>query len=319
MSTEAVRGRFAPTPSGRMHLGNVLAALLAWLDIRSADGTLILRMEDLDPDRCREEYAAQILRDLEWLGLDWDEGYGAGGPNGPYRQSRRKDLYMDYLRRLESLGLLYPCWCTRSQRLAACAPHKGDISSDGACPCRSFSQDQRRKKMADQGRPPAWRVAVPAETISFTDGVQWPYSQQLEKDCGDFIVRRSDGVIAYQLAVTVDDGMMGISHVVRGRDLLSSTPRQLWLSGTLGFSPASFWHTPMLLAPDGRRLSKRDLDMDMEYLRRLFTPEDLLGRLSFLLGLRPDASPVSPQELVASFSWDKIQKNDIVLRDPFPV
>ncbi len=319
MGTETVRGRFAPTPSGRMHLGNVLAALLAWLDIRSVGGTLILRMEDLDPDRCREEYAAQILRDLEWLGLDWDEGYGAGGPNGPYLQSQRKDLYMDYLRRLESLGLLYPCWCTRSQRLAAYAPHKGDISSDGACPCRSFSQDQRREKMAEQGRPPAWRVAVPAETISFTDGVQGSYSQQLDKDCGDFIVRRSDGVIAYQLAVTVDDSLMGISHVVRGRDLLSSTPRQLWLSGVLGFSPPSYWHTPMLLAADGRRLSKRDQDMDMEYLRRIFTPEGLLGRLSFLLGLRLDESPVSPHELAAGFSWDKIPKNDIILLDPLPV
>ncbi|MCD8375770.1 MAG: glutamate--tRNA ligase family protein, partial [Oscillospiraceae bacterium] len=216
------RGRFAPSPSGRMHLGNLLAALLAWLDVRWAGGRLVLRMEDLDPERCREEYAAQIARDLEWLGLDWDEGYGAGGPCGPYRQSRRGDIYETYLRRLKERGLLYPCWCTRAQRLAAQAPHPGQPAGDGACPCRALTAAQRRERL--NRAPAAWRVSPPEEEISFSDGLQGPYRERLNRGFGDFIVRRADGVCAYQLAVTVDDGLMGITRVVRGRDLLPSTP-----------------------------------------------------------------------------------------------
>ena len=306
------RGRFAPSPSGRMHLGNVLSALLAWLDVRHAGGIMVLRMEDLDPDRCREEYARQAAEDLAWLGLDWDEGYGAGGEHGPYRQSERGEIYGAYVKRLEEQGLIYPCWCTRAQRLAASAPHPGEARGDGACPCRALTPAQLAGRLA-AGRPPALRAAVPDEVVALVDGNCGPYEENLARDCGDFLVRRSDGVWAYQLAVTVDDGLMGITRVVRGRDLLSSTPRQIWLHRALGFSPPRYFHAPLLLAPDGRRLSKRERDLDMGALRSRFTPEQLTGRLAFLAGLRPGPAPAAPKELVDDFSWENVQKGDLFL------
>lgn len=307
------RGRFAPSPSGRMHLGNLLSALLAWLDIRSVGGVMVLRMEDLDPDRCKEEYAAQVARDLEWLGLDWDEGYGAGGPSGPYRQSERSGIYEEYLKRLENQGLVYPCWCTRAQRLAASAPHLGEKRGDGACPCRTLNWEQRQERFSVEQRPAALRAAVPDKDICFTDRNCGAYQENLAHDCGDFLVRRSDGVCAYQLAVTVDDGLMGITRVVRGRDLLSSTPRQIWLHQCFGFSVPEYCHTPLLLAADGRRLSKRERDMDMGALREKYTPEELVGLLAMLAGLQEDPIPVSTRDLVADFSWAKVRKEDAVL------
>ncbi|MBQ7895453.1 MAG: tRNA glutamyl-Q(34) synthetase GluQRS [Oscillospiraceae bacterium] len=308
------RGRFAPSPSGRMHLGNLITALLAWLDVRSIGGTMVLRMEDLDPERCREEYAAQLAKDLEWLGLDWDEGYGAGGSLGPYRQSRRSDIYFEHLDRLDKMGLVYPCWCTRAQRLAASAPHPGENRGDGACPCRSFSAAEREAHYVSSERPPALRAAVPDETVSFIDGHLGEYTENLRFDCGDFLVRRSDGVCAYQLAVSVDDALMGITRVVRGRDLLSSTPRQIWLHRALGFEPPKYFHTPLLMASDGRRLSKREQDMDMGALRENYSPEELTGYLAHLAGLLPENAPISTHELVKCFSWEKVLKNDIVVK-----
>ncbi len=307
------RGRLAPSPSGRMHLGNLLSFLLAWLDLRSVGGTLVLRMEDLDPDRCKEEYAAQIARDLEWLGLDWDEGYGTGGALGPYRQSERRELYQEALEQLEQREILYPRWCTRAQRLAASAPHPGQPGSDGSCPCRSLTPEQRRNRLETDERTPAWRVIPPSRTMVFQDGLQGQVRQQLSRECGDFIVCRADGVCAYQLAVSVDDGQMGITRVVRGRDLLSSTPRQLWLLETLGYRAPSYWHVPLLLAPDGHRLSKRQKDVDMGFLRERYTPAELVGRLAFLLGLRREDSPVTPGELAKEFRWDAVPREDLVL------
>ena len=241
-----IRGRFAPSPSGRMHLGNLFSALLAWLSVRSAGGVMVLRMEDLDPDRCRREYAGQLAGDLRWLGLDWDEGYEAGGPHGPYLQSERTELYAAAFRSLEERGLIYPCFCTRAQRLAASAPHRSDgvVIYDGRC--RRLSP-QERSELA-RTRRPAWRVEVPEETVSFTDRIQGPFYQNLARDCGDFILRRSDGVYAYQLAVVCDDGDMGVTQVVRGRDLLDSTP------APPGRSPCPRRRTP---PPAGRRTPRR--------------------------------------------------------------
>lgn len=309
------RGRFAPSPSGRMHLGNIITALLAWLDVRSVGGTMVLRMEDLDPDRCKEEYAAQLARDLEWLGLDWDEGYGTGGPHGPYSQSMRDDIYIQHLELLKGKGLVYPCWCTRAQRLAASAPHLGENRGDGSCSCRNLSHAQREEMLKSTGRAPALRAAVPDEDISFVDGNCGQYKENLCRDCGDFLVRRADGVCAYQLAVTVDDALMGITRVVRGRDLLSSTPRQIWLHKQLGYEPPKYLHTPLLLASDGRRLSKREKDLDMGALKDRYTPEELMGRLAVLSGLRDKIEPASAKELIKEFSWDKIPKADIYLPD----
>lgn len=304
-----VKGRFAPSPSGRMHLGNLFSALLAWLSVRSQGGVMLLRMEDLDPDRCREEYAAQVARDLEWLGLDWDEGYGAGGPNGPYRQSERGEHYAAAFRALEEKGLTYPCYCTRAERLAVSAPHLGESRDfyDGRCRRRSLEELAELART----RRPAWRAAVPDREVGFTDGLQGPFRENLAWECGDFIIRRSDGVWAYQLAVTVDDGQMGVTEVVRGLDLLSSTPRQIWLLEEMGFAAPAYTHVPLLLSADGRRLSKRDRDMDLEELRRRKTARELTGELAFLAGLLPEPEAVTPRELIPAFSWQKVKSGNL--------
>lgn len=299
-----VRGRFAPSPSGRMHLGNLFSALLAWLSVRSAGGELVLRIEDLDPDRCRREYAEVLADDLRWLGLDWDEGYQKGGPHGPYLQSERTDYYRACFADLEARGLVYPCYCTRAERLAASAPHRSDGAAVYSGRCRSLTEVQRAELAAT--RHPAWRLSVPDQTVSFQDGHMGPFHQRLTEECGDFIIRRSDGVYAYQLAVVADDGDMEVTEVVRGMDLLDSTPRQLLLYELLDLPAPRFFHVPLLTAEDGRRLSKRDRDLDMGTLRERYTPEELLGRLAFLAGQIDRPEPICAEELVSLFSWGKV-------------
>ena len=303
-----IRGRFAPTPSGRMHLGNLLSALLAWLDVRSAGGKLVLRIEDLDTQRTSPEFAAQLMDDLRWLGLDWDEG----GLEPAYMQSRRTAYYEDAFRVLKEKGLIYPCYCTRSERMAASAPHRDDgaVVYSGKCFCLT---EKEREALERQGRRPAWRVRCPEVNVTLEDGNCGTYTENLAHDCGDFIVRRSDGVFAYQLAVVVDDALMGINHVVRGRDLLCSAPRQAWLHRVLGYEPPRFFHTPLLLAPDGRRLAKRDHDLDMGALRMRYTPEALTGRLAFYAGLLDKPQNARAEELIGLFSWAKVPKNDVVV------
>lgn len=305
---DSIRGRLAPSPSGRMHVGNACSALLAWLSVRSRGGELVLRLEDLDPARCRPEYAEQMEDDLRWLGLDWDLGGSAGGPE--FFQHSRGPLYQHYLDQLEQLGLLYPCFCSRGELHAASAPHASDGTPIYPGTCRGLSHAQREERA--RLRRPALRVRVPDRTISFSDGLMGPYQERLSRDCGDFILRRSDGVFAYQLAVVVDDALMGINQVVRGRDLLSSTPRQLWLQQVLGFPSPAYFHVPLLTAPDGRRLSKRDADLDLGALRAAgVRPQALTGRLAFWLGLLEDEEEASPAELISSFSWDKVRRTDI--------
>ena len=303
-----VRGRFAPTPSGRMHLGNLLSALLAWLDARAAGGTLVLRIEDLDTQRTRPEFAFQLMDDLRWLGLDWDEG----GMEPDYQQSCRTARYERAFRALEEMGLVYPCYCTRTQRMAASAPHRGDgaVAYSGKC---FYLTGEERAGMERQGRRPAWRVRCPDLTVAVEDGNCGTYAENLAQDCGDFIVRRSDGVFAYQLAVVVDDALMGVNHVVRGRDLLPSAPQQAWLHQALGYEPPMFFHTPLLLAPDGRRLAKRDRDLDMGALRDRYTPEELTGLLAWYAGLLDRREKVTAKELVPLFDWAKVPKNDITV------
>ena len=297
-----VVGRFAPSPSGRMHMGNLWSCLLAWLSARSAGGRIVLRLEDLDPDRCGQGYCDQVMQDLEWLGLDWD--------GGPVYQSRRTDLYAQAFRELEEKGLLYPCFCTRAERLAASAPHRSDGAAVYSGRCGHLSRSEREELSAQ--RRPAWRVRVPEQEVSFTDLLQGEYRENLAQDCGDFILRRSDGVFAYQLAVVVDDGAMGVTQVVRGSDLLSSTPRQLWLQEQLGLPHPDHGHLPLLLAPDGRRLAKRDRDLELGRLQERHTAPELVGRLAYAARFidRPEA--VTPQELVPLFSWEKLPREDLV-------
>ena len=294
-------GRFAPSPSGRMHLGNVFSALLAWLSVRSQGGEMVLRIEDLDPDRCRPEYAQTLREDLHWLGLDWDREQTP--------QSRRSDAYAARFAQLQNL--VYPCYCTRDQLHAASAPHALDGRVIYAGTCRHLTGAQR----AAMTKKPAWRLMVPDRVYGFADGLQGYFSENLARDCGDFIIRRADGVYAYQLAVVTDDGEGGITEVVRGMDLLDSTPRQLYLYELLGLEPPSFYHVPLLLAPDGRRLSKRDRDLDLGALRQRMQPEELLGRLACLAGLLPEPEPMTAENLVMLFKWEKIKKTPLIPED----
>ena len=246
----AVTGRFAPSPSGRIHLGNILCCLLAWLSARQKGGRVILRIEDLDIARCPRRYGEQMCRDIQWLGLDWDEGPVIGGPSGPYEQSRRTALYQAALRRLEAQGLVYPCFCTRAELHAASAPHREDGQVVYPGTCRGLTAEQAAERARRTGRAPALRLQVPEEEITFTDGHMGEYREWLPADCGDFLLRRSDGIFAYQLAVVVDDAAMGVTEVVRGADLLASTPRQLLLYRLLGLEAPAFCHFPLLLGSD---------------------------------------------------------------------
>lgn len=305
-----VCGRFAPTPSGRIHLGNILCAMLSWLSVRSKNSRYLLRIEDLDAMRCPRSLADLIEDDLKWFGIDWDDGGSAGGD--PWYQSCRTAIYDRYFDVLKDKGLLYPCFCSRAELHTAQAPHRSDGTYIYAGTCRNLTLEQIAEK--SKRRPPAWRVRVPDREMSFTDGCQGVYTENLAHDCGDFIIRRSDGVYGYQLAVVVDDGLMGVTEVVRGSDLLNSTPRQMYLYEQLGFAIPQFYHMPLLTAPDGRRLSKRDGDLDLGVLREKFgRPEPIVGMLAKAAGLRPTAQPVQLSDLVADFSWDKIPKQDIAL------
>lgn len=305
-----IRGRFAPSPSGRLHLGNVLSSLLAWLDVRSLGGTMVFRLEDLDPDRSWDSYAALMADDLLWLGLDWDEGWRPGAGE-QYRQGQRTARYAAALETLRERGMVYDCYCSRAERLAASAPHPGEHGDIG-CRCRRLTPQGVQEK-AKQGRHPARKLAVNARTIEWTDGHYGAQRQTLTPGRDDFIICRSDGVFAYQLAVSVDDMEMGVTRIVRARDLLDSTPRQIWLIETLGGTSPVYCHAPLLVAPDGRKLSKREGDLNMEYLRERYTPEQLLGRLAKLAGLRATAEPVTAQELIADFSWDKVPHENIII------
>ena len=300
-------GRFAPSPSGRIHLGNMFCSLLAWLSARQKGGRIVLRIEDLDTARCPRRYAEQMEDDLLWLGLDWDIGPGMGGPDEPYYQSERTAIYEAALERLQDR--VYPCFCTRAELHAASAPHRSDGQVLYAGTCRHLTAAEIAEKSAC--RAPALRLQVPEEIWSFTDGHMGYYEEQLARDCGDFLLRRSDGMFAYQLAVVVDDAAMGVTEVVRGADLLDSTPRQLYLYHLLGLKAPAFIHLPLLLTADGRRLSKRNADAGLDDLRPRYTAEEIIGRLAYLAGCNPTAEPKSAEKLIADFDWDKVPREDI--------
>ncbi|MGN0039071.1 MAG: tRNA glutamyl-Q(34) synthetase GluQRS [Coriobacteriales bacterium] len=300
-----VRGRFAPSPSGRMHFGNIFSACLAWLSARSAGGEFLLRLEDIDP-RCQDPRNAElIMDDLRWLGIDWDAD--------PLRQSARTELYRQALDEVGRRARLYPCFCSRADLHAASAPHASDGTPIYQGTCRTLSPQEAQQRRAL--KEPAWRVEVPAEQVAFTDRHMGPYSQRLDTECGDFVLLRSDGAFAYQLVVVVDDASSGVTEVVRGGDLIGSTPRQLWLYSLLGQPAPSYAHHPVLLAPDGKRLSKREKSLDMGALRASHSPQQLVGQVAFLAGLADTPQPVDLRELIPSFSWEKVPQGDIVLQN----
>lgn len=307
-----IRGRFAPSPSGRLHLGNICSSLLAWLDARHLGGEMIFRLEDLDPERSYMDYAQLMAEDLRWLGLDWD----AGWPEDPgFAQGERGELYEAAFESLRERGLLYRCWCSRAERLAARAPHPGE-EQPGSCACRHLTGEALEARLHGK-RPSAWKVIVPDRDITIIDAHLGEYTRNPARSGGDFIVRRSDGVFAYQLAVSVDDMLMGVTRVVRAEDLLSSSPGQHWLIETLGGEPPVYAHAPLLTAPDGRKLSKRDGDLNMAELRERYTPEELTGRLAYICGLTDRIEPVQPRDLVADFDWSKVKRGEIDLSSAF--
>lgn len=291
-----VVGRFAPSPTGRMHAGNIFAALMAWLIAKSQGGEIVLRIEDLDRERSKPQYIDAVRRDFERLGLTWDRG--------PYFQHDRDEAYLEAFRALQDKGLVYPCFCTRADLHAASAPHRGEkFVYPGTCRMLSKFEQAEKSKM----RKPAQRLVVPNTTYSFTDMVQGSYAQNLAKDCGDFLVQRSDQAFAYQLAVIVDDAAQGVTSVVRGVDLLCSTPQQLYLQDILGLEHPQYAHIPLLVAEKNRRLSKRDHDAAIdELLGRFGTPEGVIGHIAGITGIAPTCDPATPEQLLALFSLEQL-------------
>ena len=279
---------------------------MAWASVRSQNGSLIHRIEDLDIRAHNPQYTSLLLDDLQWLGLTWDKG--------PYYQSKRTELYREALSDLKQQGLLYPCFCSRADLHAAQAPHASDGTYVYAGTCRNLSQSERKELSSH--KIPATRIHVPNKIYAFEDKVYGSTSQNLAESCGDFIVQRADGVFAYQLAVVVDDADMDITEVVRGSDLLSSTPRQLYLQDMLGLSHPTYAHLPLLVAPDGRRLSKRNHDLDLGVLRSQGkTPEEILGFLAYCVGLAEENEPLSAVQIANRFSWETLRahrKNVVV-------
>lgn len=321
-------------------MGNIYAALISWLSAKKDGGHWLLRIEDLDKQRCKREWADRLMDDLLWLGLDWDEGPGkkslqdqncaanegktkiAGGAvrglqdqncaaAKSYYQSERDTIYQKYFRALEERGLVYDCFCRRADLLASSAPHASDGTPIYAGTCRDLSAADRERLLKE--RSPAKRIRLPDRESIFVDGHYGPQKCKLASDAGDFIIRRADGNFSYQLAVTVDDALMGVTQVARGRDLLASTHQQLFLYDALGLQKPQFLHFPLLVDKEGRRLSKRDKDLDMAYLRTRYSPQEIIGKLMFLCGMSPTCKPMDLQEAAAIFVWNKLPQEDIVV------
>jgi len=311
-----LRGRYAPSPTGEIHLGNASTALLAWLSVRARGGLLLQRIEDLDRARVREGLDLRILEDLRWLGLDWDEGPDCGGPHAPYEQSARLQRYDAAFEKLKQAGQLYPCFCSRRDiAMAASAPQEPGDELRYPGTCSGLSAAEGRAAIA-AGNRHAWRFRVGERQPAFDDLVWGACGGR--RPPGDFVVRRSDGVPAYQLAVVVDDIEMQVTEVVRGDDLLDSTARQLLLFESLGAAPPRFGHVPLLMGPDGHRLSKRHAGITLRELREAgSSAERIVGLLAGLLGLRPDSDPLPTASLVEGFDLSRLSPvPDGIVVDP---
>jgi len=306
-----VIGRYAPSPTGMIHVGNARTALAAWLSVRSRGGTFVWRIEDLDGPRVVPGMAEAQREDLAWLGLDWDEGPDVGGPHAPYLQSERSDLYEAALRRLAEAGRLFPCLLSRKDLQAmASAPHGGEESP--------YPPSLRPRELAPdwfERRPDAaLRFLVDDRPVSFTDRVFGPIIERVDLAVGDFVLKRRDGLYAYQLAVVVDDLAMGIDDVVRGSDLLASTARQIQLITALGGVPPAYAHVPLMVNAQGEKLSKRDQGLTLRSLRAEGArPEAVAGYLAHSLGLLDRPEPCRPADLIPVFAWEKIGRADWIL------
>jgi len=334
-----ITSRLAPSPTGAQHVGNARTYLLVWLSARAQGARVILRIEDIDSPRVKPWAVQQAIDDLRWLGLDWDEGPDIGGPHAPYLQTQRRDRYAHALIELQSRELVYPCTCTRSDvEAAASAPHAGQEGPvyPGTC---------RHNTVADAttlgDRPFAWRFRfdgrgqwseargrkennatssyssdlrpLTSDPPSFNDLLAGPQSCDPTTDLGDFVIAKSDGSPAYQLAVVVDDHDMGVTEVVRGDDLIPSTFRQLALYDAFGWTPPQYAHVPLMVGPDGRRLAKRHGDTRISILRDAGVPaERLVGCLAWTCGLQPEPSPARACDLVDAFDWQRVPREPLV-------
>lgn len=309
-----VRGRYAPSPTGALHLGNALAALLAWASVREQGGTFVYRVEDLDPPRVVAGAEAEQMRDLRWLGLDWDEGPDVGGPHGPYRQSERSTRYEAALAKLAEAGRLFPCDLSRRElREIASAPHGAHARSPypthlrpGALPTDWYARYQADDQ-TDDGAGDALRFRVASGVVCYDDLVQGEQTQDVLAEVGDFVLKRRDGLYAYQLAVVADDLAMGVTEVVRGADLLGSTARQIQLIEALGGEAPAYAHGPLLVGADGEKLSKRNEALCLAELReRGIAPEVVVGALAFAAGLAETDAPMSAQRFAEVFEWERV-------------
>ena len=309
-----IKGRFAPSPSGRMHLGNIYCALISYLSVKKQAGSWLLRIEDLDRQRCKKEYAGLLLDDLAWLGLNCDEG-AKSLSDSDFFQSSRDPFYQNAFNLLEKEKIIYDCFCSRADLFSSSAPHASDGRVIYSGNCKNLSEEEKAR--LSEIRRPAKRISLPDQEVSFTDGHFGQQKCNLARDLGDFIIRRSDGNFSYQLAVVVDDALMGINQVVRGRDLLSSSHEQIFLYKKLNFPPPAFYHLPLLVNSEGKRLSKRDRDLDMAFFRKEFSPEELIGKIMLLCGFIPRYEKVTLDQAISLFSWEKMPKKDLVVTSQF--
>jgi glutamyl-tRNA synthetase len=304
MSETACVGRLAPSPTGAQHVGNARTYLIAWLAARSRNGRIVLRIEDIDSPRIKPGAAEQACEDLRWLGLNWDEG--------PVLQTRRLPLYQEALRELQSRELVYPCTCSRKDvEEAASAPH---LEHEGPVYPGTCAQRNVADAALLDNKPYAWRFRVNRESPAFVDGFRGPTHIDLRQVGGDFVVWKSSGTPSYQLAVVVDDAALGVTEVIRGDDLLPSTPRQLLLYQALDLRPPRFTHVPLVLGPDGRRLAKRHGDTRLSSLRAAgVMPEELLGLLAWSCGWVDKLEPITARGLIPLFQLESLPDQPFVL------
>jgi len=313
MSSEKPRVRFAPSPTGDLHVGNARTALFNWLYARHFGGKLILRIEDTDQERTTKAFETNLLEDLKWLTLDWDEGPGKNGVVGPYRQSERLDLYSGFLKNLIREEKVYPCYCTEEElELERTSLLARKIAPRYMGKCRNLTLEERRM-LEDQGRKPTYRFRVPPGAIAFQDQIRGPMRFEGEA-IGDFIIVRSNGIPAYNFAVVIDDHFMEISTVIRGEDHLSNTAIQLMLYEALGFTPPEFAHHSLILGQDRAKLSKRHGSVAVrEFRGKGILPEAMLNYLALLGGSIGEGREVcSVEEIVAAFSLDRAGKSGAI-------
>ncbi len=312
------RGRLAPSPTGALHLGNARSFLLAWLSLRARGGSVILRIEDLDHPKVKPWATTQAIEDLRWLGLDWDEGPDVGGRLGPYVQRERTAFYRPALETLRDEGLIYPCICSRREVASlAAAPHRGEEGPryPGTCRDRFATYAEARQALSGD-RLPVWRFRVQPGERSFTDRLHGLQREDVWRTVGDFPIARGEDAAGYMLAVVVDDAAMGVTEVVRGDDLLPATHRQRLLQQALHHPAPRYWHVPLVVAEDGRRLAKRHGDTRLAALREAgVEPERVAGLLAWWSGLAATDAPVHPRELIPRFGWVRVPRHPVVLTD----